>query len=160
MDPLFGMDDVAIKNEFLHLFTHATVVESMLVSLTHMQVDVCYMRGKRNSRNPITKFRKNITSFPQHVNELEQLENYLNNVQINDIVNVVLPKHASTELFRARVRGIDKATYDCAVMIGDVEVRRGSPGTPLCRPDAISNRNRARPSSIDLGVKLFHLFSK
>ena len=127
MDPLFGMDDVAIKNEFLHLFTHATVVESMLVSLTHMQVDVCYMRGKRNSRNPITKFRKNITSFPQHVNELEQLENYLNNVQINDIVNVVLPEHASTELFRARVRRIDKATYDCAVMIGGVEVRREVP---------------------------------
>ena len=85
------------------------------------------MRGKRNSRNPITKFRKNITSFPQRVNELEQLENYLNNVQINDIVNVVLPEHASTELFRARVRRIDKATYDCAVMIGDVEVRREVP---------------------------------
>ena len=41
-DPLIGADENRIRQEYVYLFEHATVVEEMLVSLCHMQVDVCY----------------------------------------------------------------------------------------------------------------------
>ena len=40
-DPLFGLDTGAAYREWLYLSQHATVVESMLVALNHMQVSVC-----------------------------------------------------------------------------------------------------------------------
>ena len=52
MDPLFSTDDTRVKKEFLYLFENATMLESMLVSINHMMVDVCYFRYG------ITGFRK------------------------------------------------------------------------------------------------------
>jgi hypothetical protein len=46
-DPLFGLGDGAAYREWLYLSEHATVVESMLVALCHMQVSVCYLRSAR-----------------------------------------------------------------------------------------------------------------
>ena len=57
MDPLFDVDENRVRAEFLYLFQNVNVVESMLVAINHMQVDVCYFR------HGLTGFRKNIISF-------------------------------------------------------------------------------------------------
>ena len=88
MDPLFGIDEVAVRREYRYLFEHATVVEAMLVALNHMQVDVCYVHGHNQARGHMTTFRKNIISFPQHLTELQQLVHFLSNLKAGDIVNV------------------------------------------------------------------------
>ena len=56
-DPLFGLDVGAAYKEWLYLSQNATVVESMLIALNHMQVSVCYLtsrgnlsKGQRDSR--------------------------------------------------------------------------------------------------------------
>ena len=47
MDPLWGFpDDVALRKELRMYETGATVVETMLVALTHMQVCVCTFRRR------------------------------------------------------------------------------------------------------------------
>jgi hypothetical protein len=49
MDPLMGYpDDVAARRELDHYIDAASVVESMLVALRHMQVSVCYIRGRHS----------------------------------------------------------------------------------------------------------------
>ena len=87
MDPLFGMDEGAVRKEYKYLFEHATVVEAMLVALNHMQVDVFYLRGHKEARGHMTGFRKNRISFPQHLTELQQLVSFLSNLKPGDIVN-------------------------------------------------------------------------
>ena len=52
MDPLFTTDDSRVKKEFLYLFENATMLGSMLISINHMMIDVCYFRYG------ITGFRK------------------------------------------------------------------------------------------------------
>ena len=51
MDLLWGFHtDEAVTKELEYCFNHATIVEEMLCSILHMQVDVCFLRsgwGKR-----------------------------------------------------------------------------------------------------------------
>ena len=77
MDPLLQPDDCRLRREYMHLFRSATVVESMLVSLNHMQVDVVYLRGPRHRGSGLTGFRKNIISFPQEFTDLKALVHFL-----------------------------------------------------------------------------------
>ena len=63
-DPLFGIDVGAAYKEWLYLSQNATVVESMLVALDHMQVSVCYLKATRRFGRGIPGFHKNIISFP------------------------------------------------------------------------------------------------
>ena len=70
-DPLFGIDVGAAYKEWLCLSQNATVVESMLVSPSHMQVSVCHLRTKANQATGILGFHKNVICFPQAVDELE-----------------------------------------------------------------------------------------
>ena len=69
-DPLAGFpatDPVQSLQMQVHsLFQQATVLESMLVSLTHMQVSVCTFASAGGSRSGLPRFRKNIISFTQH----------------------------------------------------------------------------------------------
>ena len=82
MDPLFGHDENRIRAEYLYLFQNVNVVESMLVAVNHMQVDVCYLRYG------LTGFHKNIISFPQDHMDLAKYKAFLANVTRSDIVNV------------------------------------------------------------------------
>ena len=79
----------------LQLFKEASILESMLVSLSHMQVFVCMFDGRRHSTG-ISRFRKNNICFPQRLSELQQHDIFVTNVQINDIVNVP-GLHASSD---------------------------------------------------------------
>ena len=103
--PLLGKDDGRLRNEYLYLFQHATVVESMLVSLSHMQVDVCYLRGHKGQKSGVTSFRKNIISFPQDVHELRQLQTFWTALECGDIVNVFLDKGPSRRARVCEIRG-------------------------------------------------------
>jgi len=92
MDPLMGYpDDVAARRELDHYIDAASVVESMLVALHHMQVSVCYIRGRHSRSSGLSCFRKNIISFPQDLMELQQLHSFLSQLQANDVVNVEVP---------------------------------------------------------------------
>ena len=77
------------------LFAQASVVESMLVALNHMQVNVCTFEGRQDSRTGLTRFRKNIISFPQRLSELQQHLSFVASVVENDIVNVITSAGAS-----------------------------------------------------------------
>ena len=49
---------VGLLNMEMHaLFKQASVVESMLVALNHMQVNVCTFGGRQDSRAGLTPFR-------------------------------------------------------------------------------------------------------
>ena len=72
------------------LFAQASIVESMLVALSHMQVNVCTFESRADSRTGITRFRKNIISFPQRLSELQQHLSFVSSVSENDIINVIL----------------------------------------------------------------------
>ena len=91
-DPLAGFPSMDVDSltqlEYQHLFRQATVLEAMLVALNHMQVSVCEFTGRQDRRTGITRFRKNIISFPQHVSELQQHLSFVAGVMENDIVNV------------------------------------------------------------------------
>ena len=54
-----GHDVGAILKELGTYFKEATILESSLISLSHMQVDVCFLRGSSG----LARFRKNIISF-------------------------------------------------------------------------------------------------
>ena len=58
------------------LFEQATILESMLVALSHMQVSVCMFDGRAGSSG-VTRFRKNNICFPQRLNELQQHDIFL-----------------------------------------------------------------------------------
>ena len=92
------------------LFAQASVVESMLVALNHMQVNVCTFEGREDSRTGLTRFRKNIISFPQRLSELQQHLAFVDSVVENDILNVVTGAAtvdgAPRTVQRARVREV------------------------------------------------------
>ena len=77
-DPLDGFPATDVDSltglQFSELFRQASVLEAMLVALHHMQVSVCRFDGRRDRRTGLTRFRKNIISFPQRVSELQQQE--------------------------------------------------------------------------------------
>ena len=79
----------------LQLFKEASILESMLVALSHMQVSVCMFDGRRHSTG-ISRFRKNNICFPQRLSELQQHEIFVTDLQVNDIVNVP-GLHASSD---------------------------------------------------------------
>ena len=54
-----GHDVSAILKELGTYFKEATILESSLISLSHMQVDVCFLRGSSG----LARFRKHIISF-------------------------------------------------------------------------------------------------
>ena len=65
MDPLMGFpDDVRLRRHIQHIFDNATMLEVMLVSLQHMQVDTCHFYRRRGGTPGLPLFRKNIISFP------------------------------------------------------------------------------------------------
>ena len=84
------MSDTAerLKHEYCYPFQNATVVESMLVALSHMQIDVCHLRGARGRSVGLTSFRKNIISFPQELDDLRTLRCFWTSLEVGDIVNV------------------------------------------------------------------------
>ena len=63
-----GHDVCAILKELGHYFKCASILESQLIALNHMQVDVCFLRNSTGLSN----FRKNIIPFPQDLLELKQ----------------------------------------------------------------------------------------
>ena len=60
MDPLLIEDESRLRSEYVYLFENATVVESMLVSPSHMQVSVCHLRRRKFDRSGITGFHCNV----------------------------------------------------------------------------------------------------
>ena len=105
-DPLAGFPAtdrvVLLDMELQDLFRQATVLEAMLVSLNHMQVCVCTFSSRTDSRTGLSRFRKNIIAFPQHVSDLQQHMSFVQSVRVNDIVNVALTDD-DTRLQKARV---------------------------------------------------------
>jgi len=105
-DPLAGfpaMRRVDSLDMCLHdLFRQATVLEAMLVSLNHMQVSVCTFSSREDSRTGLSRFRKNIISFPQHVSDLQQHMSFVESIEQNQVINVALTEH-EYEIVRARV---------------------------------------------------------
>ena len=90
-DPLFGLDDGAAYKEWLNLSRIATVTETMLVALSHMQVSVCYLRHQKHYGTGMPGFKANIISSPQEALELTKLNHYWSSLELHDIVNVVVP---------------------------------------------------------------------
>ena len=84
-DPLFGTDTGAAYKEWLHLSRIATVTETMLVALSHMQVSVCYLRHNKHYGTGMPGFRTNIISFPQELLELKKLEHYWSSLEVHDL---------------------------------------------------------------------------
>ena len=74
MDPLFTTDESRVRQEFVYLFENANMLESMLVSINHMMVDVCYFKYG------ITGFMKNIISFPQLQTDYVKFQAAMSNV--------------------------------------------------------------------------------
>ena len=54
-----GHDVGAILTELGYYFKHATILESQLIALNHMQVDVCFLRGS----SVLSQFRKILSPF-------------------------------------------------------------------------------------------------
>ena len=96
-DPLFGIDIGAAYKEWMYLSLNATVVESMLVALDHMQVSVCYLRNARRFGRGIPAFHKNIISFPQDINDMKNLAHFFSTLATNDIINVRVPALGGSE---------------------------------------------------------------
>ena len=96
-DPLAGfpaMRRVDSLDMCLHdLFRQATVLEAMLVSLNHMQVSVCTFSSREDSRTGLSRFRKNIISFPQHVSDLQQHMSFVESIEQNQVINVALTEN-------------------------------------------------------------------
>ena len=111
MDPLFGMDDVALRREFQYLFENASVVESMLVSLHHMQVSVCYLRGMNQKRGATTGFQKNIISFPQELTELKHFQNYLLGLTVSDVIHFLPGVSNDSMHVTGRIRAITETGF-------------------------------------------------
>ena len=89
--PIFGLDVGAAYKEWLYLSQNATVVESMLIALNHMQVSVCYLwsRGSLSKgHRGVPGFKKNIISFPQDIADLKNLQHFFSSLGENDVVNV------------------------------------------------------------------------
>ena len=106
-DPLFGLDDGAAYKEWLYLSKNATVPETMLVALCHMQVNVCFLRHYQRGGAGISGFRTNIIASPQEALELKSLRHFWSSLQVHDVVNVRLPEDTSRAT-KARVLGLER----------------------------------------------------
>jgi hypothetical protein len=129
MDPLMGYpDDVAARRELDSYIDGASVVESMLVALHHMQVSVCYLRGRHSRFSALSCFRKNIISFPQDLLELQQMHSFLSRLTTNDVVHIdtsgaggsssSVAKTVRARIVRASTRGF--VVEDAAGVVRDV----------------------------------------
>ena len=81
MDPLFRFPQ-GPEHDLRELFSHATLVETMLVALDHMQVNFVSVH-----RNGLRKFRRNTLSFPQDISTFAQRMDLMKNYEVNDRVN-------------------------------------------------------------------------
>ena len=115
MDPLIGEAENRLRKEYLYLFENATVVESMLISPSHMQVSVCHLRRRKLQRSGVAGFHRNVICFPQMVDELEALNAFWQDLSVNDTANA---EQHNGPLLRARVEAI---RHDCL----DVEFTDG-----------------------------------
>ena len=104
IEPLLTIDEGALRKTINYYFLNATVVESMVVALQHMQISVCTLRGFSGMQG-LSAFRKNIISFPQELFELRQMHEFFARVTPNDLVNISCQDTASgvTRLHRARL---------------------------------------------------------
>ena len=80
MDPVFRFP----YEELQQLFDSASLIESMLVSLDHMQVNFVTVY-----RTQLLKFRKNIISFPQDIAAFARRVGLLDTYKVSDRVNSV-----------------------------------------------------------------------
>ena len=78
MDPLHGFPYGKVQD----LFDMATPTEAMLVALEHMQVNFCTV-----ARTGLTKFRKNVISFPQDIAGFAQRVGLLQDYRVGSRVN-------------------------------------------------------------------------
>ncbi len=80
----------------------------MLVALNHMQVSMCYLRGKRQKTSGLAGFRKNIISLPQDLTELKHLQNFFVSLTPGDVVNIRSshPSDSAGTLRRAKIVSI------------------------------------------------------
>ena len=129
-DPLFGIDIGAAYKEWMYLSLNATVVESMLVALDHMQVSVCYLRNARKFGRGIPAFHKNIISFPQDINDMKNLAHFFSTLATNDIINVRVSAPDGSEgetcprtVRRARVLQLEATGVRVVIENDDVESR-------------------------------------
>ena len=132
-----GHDVCAILKELGEHFMKASILESQLIALNHMQVDVCFLRNSTGLSN----FRKNIISFPQDLLELKQFHSFLSNIKIHDVVNVTIkhPETGDLHHHRARVKelqaegllvDVDGEDKPIAVKFTDVTQRLKLPWKP------------------------------
>ena len=78
MDPCFRFP----ADDLRDLFAHATITESMLVALEHMQVNFVQI-----SKSGLRKFRRNTISFPQDIAGFAQRLHLMKGFQLRDRVN-------------------------------------------------------------------------
>ena len=78
MDPCFRFP----ADDLRDLFAHATITESMLVALEHMQVNFVQI-----SKSGLRKFRRNTISFPQDIAGFAQRLHLMKGFQPRDRVN-------------------------------------------------------------------------
>ena len=112
MDPLLTIDRSALLKEIRYCHTHMNVTESMLMSLGHMQVAVCYLRQKYNKGLGVPGFHKNIICFPQDLTELKRLTNFFAGLEVHDVVNVILPGDDTATLRRAVITEIKPTHFE------------------------------------------------
>ena len=68
---------------------YATIIEEMLCSILHMQVDVCCLRSGRGKHyTGLPLYRKNIIAFPQELAEVKQILAFWTNVREGDELHV------------------------------------------------------------------------
>ena len=78
MDPCWNFP----HEELADLFMHATVTEALLVALEHMQMDYVTV-----GRTGLSKFRKNVISFPQELGRFVERHGLLGRYKQGDRVN-------------------------------------------------------------------------
>ena len=120
MDPLMGFpDDVRLRRHIQHIFDNATMLEVMLVSLQHMQVDTCHFYRRRGGTPGLPLFRKNIISFPQELLEMKQLHHFLSHLSPNDVVNCRLARAGESIEREHRARLVSRTDDGWLVDFGD-----------------------------------------
>ena len=166
MDPLFGIDDVRLCEELQHMALHATVPESMLIALNHMQVSVITLRGRGGAYTGMTGFRKNVISFPQDVSQLRNYQHFLANLAVNDVVNIRrrdMPEgprklaaarilNFEMEGIRVEMQGLQGHIEERVVPLTDIEQRMKLPWKPSALGDhfvVFRRRNMKKEEYVD-----------
>ena len=113
MNLLWGYDtNAALMRELQYCFENATVVEEMLCSVLHMQVDVCFLRFGRGRRyQGLPLYRKNIIAFPQELAEVKQMLSFWTSLRPGDVVNVEFSVDDTFVVERCRVVGVLAAGF-------------------------------------------------